>query len=107
VFTLHLLALTFRILSPAQMPRHRSDPHTLALREAHRLAQRQAEKFAGRAQRINRIQSIHYPTILERLPIETLPVPPLVIWGGRSEWDRDYRVWRDSVIALADYCRAD
>ncbi len=105
MFTLHLLALMVRILCPAQMARPRFDP---AWREAHRQAQRQAGVLAARAERINRIQSIHYPTLLERWPIETLPVPPLATWGGgRAEWGRCYRAWRDSVIALADFCRTD
>ena len=56
-----------------------------------------------RAARIQRIQDLHYPTFWAFYAPWHLPIPPRVWWGGRADWERAYRVWRDLVLWAVEH----
>ncbi len=73
-------------------------------REARR-AKKEEERLEGihiaRADRIKRIQDLHYPAFFAKYPATHLPIPPLV-GGPRKQWERAYRTWRDAVLLAVE-----
>ena len=55
----------------------------------------------ARAERIKRIQDLHYPAFFAKYPVSHVPIPPLVV-GPRKQWERSYRTWRDAVLLAVD-----
>ncbi len=66
-------------------------------RAARAAAERLHKIYLDRAGRVLRIQKLYYQEFLSQYPLSALPIPPLV-WGGRAEWERAYRTWRDAVL---------
>ncbi len=81
----------------AQMAGSRSRRQEAEARAARAASERLFKIHCERALRVQRIQNLYYREFLSRYPLSYLPIPPLVL-GGRAEWERKYRAWRDAVV---------
>ena len=82
----------------------RSRRQEAATRAARAASERLFKIHYERALRIQRIQNLYYREFLSRYPLAYLPIPPLVL-GGRAEWERSYRAWRDAVVLAVQAAR--